>query len=136
MAFRSNLKETPVYAGTYLAEVISVREITTKSGHPMVFVDWELRAGPDVGRIVSQGIAFVPQMVSRNNHLLKAMGQPFGEDLTVEPTRWIGVQARVKVALDATGSTVVDLAPTTPGGLTDQKPAADDQDTPGDAFSA
>ena len=109
--FRVNLKETPVKAGTYPARVVSIREIKTKNGDPMVFVDWLLLEGPDANRIISQGVAFVPQMVGRNNHFLNVLEQPHGDEVEVDPTDWIDRLALVTVALEANGSQVVEIAP-------------------------
>ena len=109
MSFTVNLTETPLRAGTFPAKVHSTREIKTKKGDPMVFVDWSLLDGPDVGRIVSQGIVFVPQMVSRNNHILRVLGQPHGADVQVDPDAWVGRLALVKIVLEAQGSQVVEI---------------------------
>ena len=110
--FDTNLSETPMDAGTYHAEVFSTREITTKSGYPMVWVDWRIiDAGPQCGGLVPQGIAFVPQMVNRNNHLLKAMGQPYGKAVTIDPAAWEGVRCLITVGQGQKGMEVTDLDP-------------------------
>ena len=111
MAFHTNLNETPVAPGIYTAEVVGTRDITTKSGYPMVWVDWRIEAGPHSGSLVSQGIAFVPQMVNRNNHLLKAMGQPYGKDLDVESSDWHGLRCQIVVGLNGDKPEVGDLNP-------------------------
>lgn len=107
--FRTNLKESPIRAGKFLARVLSTREIKTKKGDPMVFADWLLLEGPDEGRTVSLGVAFVPQMVSRNNHILRVLEQPFGEDVEVNPDDWHERVALITVALEANGSTVTEI---------------------------
>lgn len=111
MPFDTNLSETPMDAGTYNAEVFSTREITTKSGYPMVWVDWRVLDGAQTGMLVSQGIAFVPQMVGRNNHLLKAMGQPHGAAVTIDSNAWEGVRCLITVGSGQKGMEVTDLAP-------------------------
>lgn len=107
MSFTTNLSESPMEPGTYLATVIRTNEIVTKSGYPMVWVDWQT----EDGQLATQGIAFVPQMVGRNNHLLKAMGQPYGEALTIDPAAWEGVRCLITVGLRDGKAEVTDLAP-------------------------
>jgi hypothetical protein len=112
MPFKTNLTEKAMDAGTYEAEVFSTREITTKSGYPMVWVDWRItESGPYTGGLVPQGIAFVPQMIGRNNLLLKAMGQPYGESLEIDPEAWHGIPCLITVEHRNGKAEVTDLAP-------------------------
>lgn len=116
MAFKTNLMNDPIKPDEYDAEVFSTREITTKSGYPMVWVDWRITAGPNTGGLVSQGIAFVPQMVDRNNHLLKAMGLPYGKaEVEIEHETWIGIVCRIVVKHRDGKAEVDDLKPVAAG---------------------
>ena len=109
MAFRMNMKETPVRAGTFHAIVRDARQLETKNGDPMVVADWELLEGPDQGRRVPQFVCFVPQMVSANNHILRVLGQPHTDEVDIEAEDWKEREAIVKVAVGPKGPTVTDI---------------------------
>lgn len=109
--FSTNLSEHLLDDGNYPAEIVRTKEIRTKNGDPMVFVDWHIFQGEERGRIVSQGIAFVPSMIGRNNHLLKAMGQPHGQAVDIDPDEWIGVKCLIVVGQKDGKQEVLDLQP-------------------------
>src|SRR3990167_5895942 len=120
MAFRMNMKETPVRAGTFHAIVRDARELSTKNGDPMVVADWELLEGSDQGRRVPQFVCFVPQMVGANNHILRVLGQPHTDEVDIDAEAWKEREAIVTVAIGPKGPTVteieyIDTRPSTPG---------------------
>lgn len=98
MSFNTNLKQTPLAAGTFPAMVRGTKEKKTKHGDPMVIVTWELQDGPDKGRTLDEFVSFVPQMIGRNNHLLKLLGQPHGEEVEVDAMAWVGRSLTLKLA--------------------------------------
>ena len=101
MPFTVNLKETPITPGTYLAEVRKAKETKTKKGDPMVIVTWALLDGPEAGRTVDDFISFVSEMVGRNNHLLRVLGQPHSAEVAVDAAQWVGAQCRLKLTIEA-----------------------------------